>query len=162
MKYNEYDKTKAMLNTIRRLNESKSNQKVIREQEEQQNTDLKDDFIVINDVEIKLLSTDEADMELSNETKEMISNLIDSFRQQVSQTAILEPGMVMNKEQIRLDGNLEGSGFVLIAGNDSGLYLNSDMLKIEKETLDFINKLSKFQIGFEQALSPLIRERQNN
>lgn len=163
MKYNEYDQTRSMISTIRKLNESiKNNGKLIREQEEQQNTDLKDDFIIINDVEVKMLSTDEVDLELSNETKEMISNIINSFRQQVSEIATLEPGMVMSKEQIRLDGNIDGSGFILIAGKDSGVYLNADMLMVTEEVFNFIDKLVKFHNGYEAALLPLIRERQYN
>lgn len=163
MKYNEYDTTKSMISTIRRLNESKKqNSSLINEQEEQQNTEVKDDFLVINDVEVKMMSTDEVDLELSNETKELISNIINSFRQQVSQIAKLEPGMVMTKEQIRLDGNIDGSGFVLITGKDAGVYLNSDMLMVTDEVLSFIDKLTKFHVGFEKALLPLIRERQYN
>lgn len=184
-----YDDTKKMLDTLRKLNESTHKSKNILEQsigttapsQEQRNsldsdisqppvndtqiTDkVKDDILVINDVEVKLLSSDDADLKLTDEQKSTISSTIDNFRQQVSQTADLEPGFTVGVEQIRLDGYISDVdlNFVLISGNDSGLYLNADMLKVEDDVVETIDKLKKFEQQFSDGMEPLIRYRKNN
>lgn len=170
-----YDQTKKMLNTLRSLNESKSVNRTLNEQAGQQEPELdqsqsndtqgqKDDFVVINDVEVKMLSTDEADMELADDQKTAISGLIDNFKQQVSQIVQFEPGMTINKTQIRLDGKLtdEEINFVLIAGEDAGTYVNAEMLKLENNVGMMLEKLVKFEETFKSTLEPIIQARNHN
>jgi hypothetical protein len=159
-----YDETKKMLNALRNLNESVRRTKLLSEQESPVTSDVRDEIDVINDVDIKMLSSDNMDMKLSDEHKNSISGLIDSFRQQVSEIANLEPGLTINMNQIRLDGSIPNVdiSFVLITGEEAGFYVNADMLKIEDETLMTIDKLLKFQLVFEDTLNPIIRERSNN
>ena len=159
-----YDETKKMLNTLRRLNESKKDIKTLQEEESDASSQTNDEIDVINDVDIKMLSTDNMDLKLSDDQKNTISGLIDSFREQVSQLANLEPGLTINMNQIRLDGSIPDIdlNFVLITGDESGFYVNADMLKIEDETLSEIEKLLKFQLIFEDTLNPIIRQRNNN
>jgi len=163
----DYDQTKKMLNVLRKLNESKTSNNVLREDinpEEVDNDPVVDDVTVINDVEVKILSSDRDDMGVKEEQKSAISQLIDNFRQQVSQIVEFDPGMTINENQIRLDGSLtdEDIDFVFIAGNEGGLYINSDMLKVEDETLSVIQKLLKFEDVFKTAMEPLITQRTNN
>ena len=163
----DYDQTKKMLNVLRKLNESKTSNNVLREDinpEEVDNDPVVDDVTVINDVEVKILSSDRDDMGVKEEQKNAISQLIDNFRQQVSQIVEFDPGMTVNENQIRLDGSLtdEYIDFVFIAGNEGGLYINSDMLKVEDETLSVIQKLLKFEDVFKTAMEPLITQRTNN
>jgi hypothetical protein len=159
-----YDETKRMLNTLRNLNESIRNVKTLKEEEIPATEKMDDDVDVINDVDVKLLSSDNLDMKLTDNQKNTLSGLIDSFREQVSQIANLEPGITINPNQIRLDGSIPDVdiNFVLISGDEPGLYINADMLKIENETLVTIQKLVKFQLSFEDAVNPIIRERNNN
>jgi hypothetical protein len=167
-----YDDTKKMLNKLRKLNESKTSNSVIKEQmemsqqevEPEQTQKQESDFIIINDVEVKMLSTDNMDMELKDDQKETISNLIDNFKQQVSQIVDFDPGMTINQKQIRLDGTLtdEDISFVFIAGDDSGVYINADMLKLDTETGTMLEKLSKFEETFKTSMEPLIDQRNNN
>ncbi len=159
-----YDETKKMLNALRNLNESVRRTKILSEQESPVTSDVRGEIDVINDVDIKMLSSDNMDMKLSDEHKNSISGLIDSFRQQVSEIANLEPGLTINMNQIRLDGSIPNVdiSFVLITGEEAGFYVNADMLKIEDETLMTIDKLLKFQLVFEDTLNPIIRERSNN
>jgi len=169
---NEYDVTKNMLRTIRTLTESVSQRKSINEEGldgqdlDMHNMDgnVKDDITVINGVDVKLLSSDERDMELQEDQKELISKLIDSFKQQVSQMVDFEPGMTINQNQIRLDGKLsdEGINFVFIAGDDSGIYINADMLKLEQNIANTLTKLAKFEETYKTELEPLITQRNNN
>lgn len=158
-----YDETKKMLDTLRRLTESTKNAKILKE-DISVNTETKDEIDVINDVDVKILSTDNMDMKLTEEQKNAISGLVDSFRQQVSELANLEPGFTINMNQIRLDGSISNVdiNFVLISGEEAGFYVNADMLKIETETVTMIDKLSKFQLVFEDTLNPIIRQRNNN
>lgn len=159
-----YDETKKMLNTLRKLTESTRNIRPLTEEELPNTSNVKDDVDVINDVDVKILSSDNADMKLTDQQKNAISGLIDSFREQVSQIANLEPGLTINMNQIRLDGSISDIdlNFVLITGEESGFYINADMLKVEDEVLQAVGKLTKFQQIFEDTLNPLIRERSNN
>lgn len=166
---NGYDETKKMLNILRSFNTSSSrsiNEQVETDTQTQQVSDkpVQDDITVINDVDVKLLSTDQMDMELLDDQKTSISTIIDSFRDQVSQIANFEPGFTLTQTQIRLDGSLpdEDINFVLIAGEESGLYINADMLKLEENTLMVLQRLQKFEMSFKDGLNPIIRQRQNN
>jgi hypothetical protein len=169
---NQYDVTKNMLRTIRTLTESVSHKKSLNEDEmdqtgldmNQPEGNVKDDVMVINDVDVKLLSTDERDMELKDDQKEIVSKLIDSFRQQVSQIVDFEPGFTINQNQIRLDGKLtdEGVNFVFIAGEDAGVYINADMLKLEQNIANTLTKLAKFEETYKTELESLITQRNNN
>jgi hypothetical protein len=168
----EYDQIKGMLNTLRNLNESKNiTKKTLNEDietgEEHSLDSSKEQFDnveVINDVEVKILSTDQEDVKLKDEEKSSISQFIDSFRQQVSQLAELDPGITIDENQIRLDGNMTETeiSFTFIAGEESGLYINSDMLNIEQETLDMLSKLLKFKPTFITAMEPLLRTRRTS
>jgi hypothetical protein len=167
----EYDVTKSMLKTIRTLTESKTSNRSINEVEEfgsslsdEASKEQKNDITVINNVDVKLLSTDEADMELNDNQKTTISTLIDNFKQQVSQIAEFNPGITMNQDQIRMDGSLpdEDINFVFIAGVDSGVYINADMLKLEQNVATALEKLAKFNETFKTSLEPLINQRYNN
>ena len=149
-----------MLNTLRKLNETKSSFNTLKEQEEPTS----DDITVINDVDIKLVSSDTVDLELTEEQKNAISGLIDSFREQVSQIAELKPGFTFNETQIRLDGSITDLdiNFVFIVGDEGGLYLNADMLLIDNDVMTTITKLSKFELTFRDTIEPLLRERKTN
>lgn len=173
MKTNEYDLTKNMLKTIRTLTESKLSSNNLNEQQtELQNPQVdnsnidtqKNDIDVINDVDIKLLSNDQNDLKLTDQQKTAISEIIDGFKQQVSQIVEFEPGMTLTKEQIRLDGYLpdEDINFVFISGKESGIYINADMLKLEQNVATSLEKLAKFEITFKSAMDPIIQERTNN
>jgi hypothetical protein len=164
---NGYDETKKMLNILRNFNTSSSrsiNEQVETDTQQVSDKPVQDDITVINDVDVKMLSTDQMDMELLDDQKTSISTIIDSFRDQVSQIANFEPGFTLTQTQIRLDGSLpdEDINFVLIAGEESGLYINADMLKLEENTLMVLQRLQKFEMSFKDGLDPIIRQRQNN
>jgi methylthioribose-1-phosphate isomerase len=171
-----YDATKKMLNTLRKLNESRSTSyNLIKEndeftqQPEPQDTenpqeDMMDDITVVNDVDVKLMSGEDMDLKLMDDQKSAISNIIDNFRQQVSQIVDLEPGFTVTPTQIRLDGVLTDQDikFVLIAGDESGVYIIADMLKLENEVGMMLEKLAKFDDTFKSAMEPIITQRDNN
>jgi hypothetical protein len=168
---NDYDVTRNMLKTIRTITQSKTSMGTLNEavgfqspEVDNAEDNLKNDIIVINDVEVKLNSPDEADMTLQDSQKTAISQLIDNFKQQVSQITDFNPGITMTQDQVRLDGTLtdQDISFVFIAGKDAGVYINADMLKLEQEVANELEKLAKFQETFETAMNPLIQERKTN
>ena len=64
---------------------------------------------------------------------------------------------------MRLDGSIDGDlGFVFIAGKDRGLYLNLNMLKVDDEVAETINKLNKFQHSFEDVVNGIMNTRKTN
>ena len=167
----DYDVTKNMLKTIRTITESKASNRTLNEavgfqspEVDKSDENLKNDVMVVNDVEIKMNSSDEADLTLQDSEKTAISQLIDNFKQQVSQIAEFNPGMSITKTQIRLDGKLtdEDINFVLIAGEDAGSYINAEMLKLENNVGQILEKLVKFEETFKSSLEPLIQNRNNN
>lgn len=162
-----------MLNTLRSLNESSfSNNQIITEQEsegseerpspesyEEQHSGIE----VVNDVEIKILSTDKTETMLNDQEKGTFSQLVDSFRQQVDQLAELDPGFTFNNNQIRLDGSIDelSLNFVLIIGKDEGLYITSSMMEVNDEVTETIEKLVKIFPTFTSSLEPILRTRKN-
>jgi hypothetical protein len=177
-KQTSYDEMKGFLNIMRNLNESKmTNKRTITEDvespapmepgddidEPSQESSQKqfDNVEVINDVEVKLLSYDQEDVKLQDDEKSSISQLVDSFRQQVAQLVDLDPGFTIDDKQIRLDGSVSDLdiNFVMIVGEEGGLYINSDMLPIEDETMTMLEKLVKFLPTYTSSMEPLIRTR---
>lgn len=164
-KYNSYDETKKMLNTLRKLNENITSYKTIKEQvDDTQVNAQKNDLAVVNDVEVNINSSDESDLSLEQDDKNAISQIIDNFKQQVSKIVDFEPGITINQKQIRLDGTLSDFDidFVLIAGEENGLYINADMLKIEQDTYIILEKLMKFEDVYKTAMEALIDKRNTN
>jgi len=168
---NDYDVMKGMLKTIRTITESKASNRTLNEavgfqspEVDKSEENLKNDVMVVNDVEIKMNSSDEADLTLQDSEKTAISQLIDNFKQLVSQIADFTPGITIAPDQVRLDGTLtdQDISFVFIAGKESGAYINADMLKLEQDVANELEKLAKFQETFETAMNPLIQERKTN
>jgi hypothetical protein len=168
-----YDETKKMLNKLRQFNEYKNYSKTIREQIEDQNSEeeiqkssenVKNDIIVINNVDVKLLSSDDMDMKLTEEQKISISNMIDSFKQQVTNLVDFKPGITINPNQIRMDGQVKDLDFkfTIVAGEESGLYLVSDMTQVTPQYIDVIGKFNKFYQTYISLMNKIIDERNNN
>lgn len=185
---NEYDDTKRMLNVLRNLN-TKSNGSNLTERrhfygeqnamiggkdqdyagneefgnnQEQQNDESGVD--VVNDVDVKMISSDPRDKTLTDEQKTMLSGLVDSFREQVSQTAELTPGFTFNVDDIRLDGVIPELDlkFTYISGQNAGLYINAEMLNITDQTMQTFTKLFAYSKQITDSLDLMLRQRKNN
>lgn len=186
---NEYDEIKGFLNKIRKIQSipKSNNYGIIREQLDDSQEDdeysepsddgddvVKDptiknvpgekeheDVAVINDVDIEIHSEDPEDLELQDEEKKKISQLIDDFRTDVSEIAEFDKLHVYS-DSARLDGKISNidMSFSLSTGNDTGLYIsNPSMLKIDDNSLDVINKLRMFQPKFINSINDLILNR---
>lgn len=157
---NQYDETKKMLNVIRNL----QNKYITEQDSDVPNSEMKDDISVINDVDVKFISSDSSDLQIDEEDKKIISQVIDNFKQQVSQIVEFEPGFTIKPNEIRLDGNIKDEEiiFTLVAGENDGLYINTNMSEVNDEFVDVVTKLKNFEKVFKTALEPLIDKLQNN
>jgi len=155
----DYDKTKKMLNTLRNLNESTLRKKPLLEQEEEK--DLKDTVTVVNGVEVRLIASSDEDLQLNDQQKKILGDVITNFGTQVSDLGDLRPGITIDANSIRLDGNLPDVelNFVIIAGQNKGVYLNTSMLKVSYDLLEAIQKLLKFEDVFADSVNELIVQR---
>lgn len=155
----DYDNTKKMLNVLRNLNESTSKKKTLKEQEEEK--ELKDTIIVIDGVEVRMIASTDEDLQLDDQQKKVIGDVISNFGTQVSDLGDLRPGITIQGNQIRLDGKLPDVelDFVIIAGQNKGAYLNTAMLKVSYELVESIGKLMKFEEVFADSMNDLISER---
>jgi hypothetical protein len=160
-KINTYDETKKLLNVIRQFSSNKVST-LIREQVEQE----KSNILNINGVDVKILFSDSSDKEINDEQKEKISNLIDDFKTQVSQLVEFKPGITINDKQIRLDGILTDYNneinFTLISGDESGLYIKSEMSLVNKDILELLNKLNNFNNLFKETFNNILTFRNTN
>ena len=155
----DYDKTKKMLNTLRNLNESTVNKKTLNEQEEEK--ELKDTVTVVDGVEVRMIASTDEDLQLDDQQKKTIGDVISNFGTQVSDLGDLRPGITIQSNQIRLDGKLPDVelDFVIIAGQNKGTYLNTAMLKTSYELLESIQKLMRFEDVFADSMNDLISQR---
>lgn len=155
----DYDKTKKMLNTLRNLNESTLKKKTLNEQEEEK--EMKDTVTVVDGVEVRLIASTNEDLQLDDQQKTIIGDVISNFGTQVSDLGDLRPGVTIQSNQIRLDGKLPDVDldFVIIAGQNKGTYLNTAMLKVSYDLMESIQKLIKFEDVFADSMNDLISER---
>lgn len=154
---------------MRNLTESAAKRNIIKEEEDvmqdvEATQDQKIDYNVVNDVEVKLHSSDEADLEVSQEEKSALSQLVDNFRTQVTEIADFEEGFNIYPQSIRLDGSIPDMdiSFVFIAGDERGLYINADMTELNQESIEILNKLNKFQHTYEDVVNQMIVSRKTN
>jgi len=156
-----YDQIKGMLHTMRNISESTIKKKSLLEQEETEPTK---NITVINDVEVKLVSMDDVDLEVTEEQKNIISGVIDNFRSQVNELTEFKPGFRIERNVIRLDGTIPDVdiNFVLIAGENKGVYINADMLKLEEDVYVTIERLYRFDEVFSTSFNDIISDRKLN
>ena len=158
----EYDQIKGMLNKIRTFNNIST--KNLREQVEKQTNDEYSDINVINGVDIKINSSDSMDIELKDDEKNKISQMIDEFRTNVSPTADFEK-LDIYENGAKLNGKIENYNldFILSTGDDQGVYIsNASLLKIDEGSLELINKLKNFEPNFESVLDQILINRKEN
>ena len=155
----DYDNTKRMLNTLRNLNESTSKKNTLNEQEVEK--EMKDTVTVVDGVEVRMIASTDEDLQLNDDQKKTISDVISNFGTQVSDLGDLRPGITIQSNQVRLDGKLPDVelDFVIIAGQNKGTYLNTAMLKTSYELVESIQKLMKFEDVFADSMNDLITQR---
>lgn len=151
-----YDAIKKMLNTLRTISENTTASKTLNEEKI-------DTLVIGNNVEIKVHSNDDRDLKISDVEKNALNQLIENFKSQVYELATFNEGINVYQNSVRLDGSIDDDlTFVFMAGEDRGLYINANMLKLDNEMAQTIDKLSKFQHTFEDVVNDLIEARKYN
>lgn len=186
-KTDSYDEIKGMLNKIRKI-QSMPKYGMIQEQLDNEPQDLKkpiprsvgtepqklntvdpskagnNDIAIINNVEVQINSDDPEDLVLQDDEKGQISQLIDDFKTEVSEVAEFDK-LNLYPDSAKLDGRIGelGLNFTFSTGDDTGLYLtNTQMLKIDDNSLDTINKLRTFEGKFSNTINDLLANRKEN
>lgn len=152
MKINsEYNNTKKMLKTIRNIiSENKKVINILSEQEAEKNSDDNSDEKTINGVKIKLLSPDGIGKFTLGNNEGIIDNLIESFKTEISSLIKFTPGFIIDKNEIRLIGIIEGFTFLYSCSNsqeetktENGLYIKCDTTLLTSEKIEILDKLQK-------------------
>lgn len=180
---NEYDDMKKWLSIGRKLQESAMIKKTIKEQiepssqvvpssqvatpslqKQQPGIEEKSDIANINGVDIYVKSSDKMDLELKEDEKGKISQLIDEFKKDVPELTNLSKMTVM-PNTVKLEGTIPTYSlqFIYSAGEDQGLYLtNLSMLKIDEQIVALINKLLMFENKFTSVTNDMLSYRNDN
>lgn len=178
---NEYDEIKGLLNKIRKIQSESHNYGMIGEQldntqaqtqepvpaapekpnQQQRGETEREDIAVINDVDVEIHSEDTEDLALQDEEKIKISQLIDDFRNEVSEIVQFDKLHIYDNNA-KIEGLIPdyNINFMLSTGNDKGLYLtNPSMVKIDDDTIEIINKLRTFEPKFINSINDLLVRR---
>lgn len=175
---NDYDDMKKMLTICRKIQkDAQTKVNIIKEQsqpssqvapsnlQKQQPGDKENkDIANINGVDIYINSSDQLDLELKEDEKGKISQLIDEFKKDVTQLTDLSK-MTVAPNTVKLEGNIPTYSlqFIYSAGEDQGLYLtNLSMLKIDEQILALINNLLTFQNKFISVTNEMLSYRNDN
>lgn len=168
------DDIRSMLNTIRNFNTSTrgtlreqpevSTQEPIQSSPQTDKGPENEDMLVINNVEVEIHSEDNQDLTIKDDEKGIISQLIDDFKKEVSE--LVDFGKLqIYSDSAKLDGKITQKGieFTLSTGDDNGIYLsNTSMLKIDDETMEYLEKLKSFEEKFSGSINDLIVNRKGN
>ena len=182
---NSYDDTKKMLSTIRKIQAStKPKYGLLGEQSDELNPELQphqpqpqqpqpqqpaapesggeegSDYAIINDVEVVIHSEDPEDLVLNDEEKGQVSQLIDDFRTEVLETAQFDK-LDIYETSAKLGGKIGEIWlmFTLSTGDDTGLYVNGQMLKIDENSMMILEKLGAYQLKFSSTINDLLVRR---
>lgn len=101
-----------------------------------------------------------AETEITSDDKVAFQDTIDEFTEEVSDLVDFNqlnvyPNTVEWSGKI-IDHDIE---FIYTIGEDSGIYINSNMLKIDDDTLEMINKLKAFYEKFKSKWSKVVASR---
>ena len=118
------------------------------------------DYAIINDVEIVIHSEDPEDLALNDEEKGQVSQLIDDFRAEVVETAQFDK-LDIYETSAKLNGKIGSIGlmFTLSTGDDTGLYINGQMLKIDENSMMILEKLGAYELKFSSTINDLLVRR---
>jgi hypothetical protein len=109
---------------------------------------------------LALHGKDKGDLDITSDDKIAFQETMDEFVEEVSD---LVDSDVLNV----YENNVEWSGkiidedleFILRIGEDSGIYINAQMVKVDQEFLDLINKLQQYYQKFKSKWSRILASR---
>ena len=161
---NQYDEIKSLLKISRMLVEQSAPVNIDADIEQDINVETspedKTKTYRVSGGIIKLHGKNKQDLELSTDEKTAFQNTMDEFVNEVSD---LSDFGVLNV----YPNNVEWSGkvidfdleFFLSIGETQGVYINGDMIKIDDDLLELINKLNGFYEKFKSRWAKIISQR---
>jgi hypothetical protein len=103
---------------------------------------------------------DKSDLKITTDDKVAFQETMDEFIEQVSDLVDFN---VLNvyKNSVEWSGKLIDMGveFVYMVGEESGVYLNGDIMKLDDEFLETLNKIKKYYQVFESKWSKILAVR---
>ena len=163
---NEYDEIKELLRRSRRLTEQvapPTNIDADIEGEEEFDVEPQEEKSKTYRVSgglVKLHGKTKQDLELSTDEKTAFQETMDEFIDQVSDmadygTLNLYPSNVEWSGKI-IDKDID---FMYTIGESSGIYINGDMIKVDPEFVETINKLSSYYDQFKAKWAKILAQR---
>lgn len=121
-------------------------------------------FDLVNNVEVNSTSNDKDDINLSDNEKNVVNQLMMNFRTQVSEVVNFDNGINIKSDEVRLDGSFNSNlMFTFILSNQfDGVYITTEMIELDEDNLSLINKLKQFVPDFRDVANQLIQNRQTN
>ena len=161
---NQYDEIKSLLKISRMLVEQSAPVNIDADIEQDINVETspedKTKTYRVSGGLIKLHGKNKQDLELSTDEKTAFQNTMDEFVNEVSDlsdfgTLNVYPNNVEWSGKV-IDFDLE---FFLSIGETQGVYINGDMIKIDDDLLELINKLNGFYEKFKSRWAKILSQR---
>lgn len=160
-KINEYDEIKLLLNRTRRLTEQIDTRQSIDDgSEEETKPEEKREEYTVSGGKIVVHGYDEEEMKLTDEEKQNFQETMDEFVEQVSD--------LVDYNALHLyPNNIEWSGklinfdleFFYTLGENSGVYLNGQMMKVDDEFIRMVQSLRAYYKIFSSKWAKLVGAR---
>jgi len=109
---------------------------------------------------LKLHGKDRSDLDITTDEKIAFQETMDEFVEEVSDLVDFET-LNVYKNSVEWSGKLidEDLEFIFTIGEDSGIYINGEMIKVDSEFLSMINKLQQFYQKFKSKWGRVLANR---
>jgi hypothetical protein len=109
---------------------------------------------------LKLHGKDRSDLDITTDEKVAFQETMDEFVEEVSDLVDFET-LNVYKNSVEWSGKLidEDIEFIFTIGEDSGIYINGEMIKVDSEFLTMINKLQQFYQKFKSKWGRVLASR---
>ena len=112
---------------------------------------------------LKLHGKDRSSLDITTDEKVAFQETMDEFVEEVSDLVDFNT-LNVYKNNVEWSGKLidEDIEFIFTIGEDSGIYINGDMIKVDSEFLTMINKLQQFYQKFKSKWGKVLANRKKN
>lgn len=109
---------------------------------------------------LKLHGKDRSDLDITTDEKVAFQETMDEFVEEVSDLVDFNT-LNVYKNSVEWSGKLidEDIDFILTIGENSGIYINGEMIKVDEEFLTLINKLQQFYQKFKSKWGKVLANR---
>jgi hypothetical protein len=109
---------------------------------------------------LKLHVKDRSDLDITTDEKVAFQETMDEFVEEVSDLVDFNT-LNVYKNSVEWSGKLidEDIDFILTIGENSGIYINGEMIKVDEEFLTLINKLQQFYQKFKSKWGKVLANR---